>query len=128
MNQKQVRLSDQIHLKLTAEAIHTGVGQAAVLARMIVIERIHKGNLEPLVVLAHSKAKEHLVEVDGPRLTFRLSEANEKTISEAMESISLNFSRFVKAIMIERYYPPMPSKNISGESAPDLPVAPNFLD
>lgn len=103
MQQRQVRLPDQIHAQLIAETEHTGIGYPAVLARVILIERIHKGNLESLVAIAHSKAKEHRVSAKGPRITLRLSEYNEKAISEAVKSIALSFNQFVKAIMIERY-------------------------
>ena len=98
---KNVRLPEKLHTALTEEALRTGIGQPSVMARMIIVERLNKGDLGPLAKIASTKP--HIYMYD-PRISIRLSEANmEKVNSAATEVSGGNFSGLVQAILIERY-------------------------
>ena len=72
LNPKNVRIPHHLYDLMAAEAEQTGIGQAAVMARKILIERIQQPDLEVLAdILRRTKIQTPL---DAPRITIRLSE------------------------------------------------------
>lgn len=98
---KSVRLPTKIYEKLVAEAAQTGAGKPAVLARMIVIERVRKGKLEPLAEMIKNKIQ---ISLYDPKFNIRLSEDQLPSVNAAVQTAAGgSFSSLVQAILIERY-------------------------
>jgi hypothetical protein len=100
--QKQVRIPLGLYEPLVEESSRSGVGQPAVMARMILSERLHQGNLEQLSKLITGKKPQ--IPMDAPRCTVRLSETLSKLIDTAAEQVSDGcFTSLLRVVLTERY-------------------------
>lgn len=97
---KNVRLSNELHELLEDEANYTGVGQIGTLIRMILLQRLRLGNLEPL-----KRATERfpiLAPRDCPRINIGLSTNLSEMVDQAASVVSDGqFAGLVHAVLAE---------------------------
>ncbi|WP_041533012.1 hypothetical protein [Pelobacter propionicus] len=99
---RNIRLPLSIYEKLCDEAQRRGTSKPAVMARMVLVERLG-GNisLDSLVNIASQKIS---ITTADPRFSIRLNEDYAKIVDAAMEVVSPgNFSKLVQVVLIERY-------------------------
>ncbi len=99
---RNIRLPLGIYEKLCDEAQRRGTSKPAVMARMVLVERLG-GNisLDSLVNIASQKIS---ITTADPRFSIRLNEDYAKIVDAAMEVVSPgNFSKLVQVVLIERY-------------------------
>lgn len=103
MNRKDVRLPDKVHSFLVAEALRTGTVQPAVMARLLVMERLNQGNLELLA--RQTKEYQETFSLSGSqKMMLRLSDSDMKRIETAAKVVSGgNFSGLIQAVLLEKY-------------------------
>lgn len=100
--EQQVRVPTWIYKKLVEEAVRTGIGQVAVLARFILFERLQRGQLDNL---AAAVRVHYGPSADGEfRININLSCSNKTIVDKAVNKLTGgNFGGLVKAILYERY-------------------------
>jgi len=106
--QKTVRLPERIYKRLEAEALQSGVGQPAVQARNLIINRLQKGELGGYIAFASKKI--HMA-ADEPRMNIRLSKKNMELVDPVLQlAPGITFSALARAILIERFDEPPQEK------------------
>lgn len=103
VNRKDIRLPEKIHSFLVAEAQRTGITQPAVVARLLVMERLNQGNLELLA--RQTKEYQETFSLSGSqKMMLRLSDSDMKIIETAAKVVSGgNFSGLIQAVLLEKY-------------------------
>ncbi len=98
---KTVRMPSSLYKHLEDEADYTGIGQPAVMARTILVERLRNNDLSNLQKIVNDKLH---IPLDSPKINIRLSERLVELSNQAAEIVSEGeFSRLIQAILIERY-------------------------
>lgn len=99
--QKTIRVPEVHSALLEEEAKGMGIGKPAVLLRMIIIERLKRGDLDLLAAHADERPA---ITAASPRLGVYFTEAEMKTVDKAAKKVSAGeFNAFVRAILTEHY-------------------------
>lgn len=99
---KNVRLPKDLYDGLIAEATLKGVGRVSTMARIVVLERLAHGGLDPLI--AADKQQKIYADDSVPRITMHLTVENLQNIEAAADRVTGgNYSRLVQLVLWERY-------------------------
>lgn len=98
---KQIRVRKDLYDRLETEAEFSGIGQIAVLTRMLVTLRLRQGDLDELKNLQEKYPIS--IPDDSPRFNLRLTPELEKLVSDASSYVSKgHYSTLVNVILAER--------------------------